>query len=77
MDAESWIDYVIDHPSVSTHKAIISRDDVDHVFSVMATKLPGDPRESRREHERLDPPEPALSAVDEVQEHLAVALHGA
>ncbi len=41
MENEAWIDYVIAQPSV-THKAIISRNEIDHVFSVTAAQLPGD-----------------------------------
>ncbi len=42
MDDEAWIDYVIDHPSITTHKAIITQNDIDYVFSVTAAQLPGD-----------------------------------
>jgi len=39
---ESWIDYVISRPFEHNHKAMISRDGHDFIFSVSAAKLPGD-----------------------------------
>ena len=43
MGDESWIDYVITRSDSSyTHKAMISRNDVNYIFSVSAAILPGE-----------------------------------
>jgi len=42
MGRESWIDYVISCSFDVTHKAMISMGSIDFIFSVTATKLPGD-----------------------------------
>ena len=43
MGDEDWIDYVIARSESSyTHKAMISRNDVDYIFSVSAAILPGE-----------------------------------
>jgi len=43
MDGLSWIDYIISKPK-QTHKAMITIDKDDFIFSVTATKLPGKDR---------------------------------
>ena len=42
MGREPWIDYVISRSFGETHKAMITRDGHDFIFSVTAAKLPGD-----------------------------------
>ena len=43
MDDEKWIDYVIrTTDSITTHKAMITREETNFIFSVTAAKLPGE-----------------------------------
>ena len=42
IDHQTWIDYILLQPFGTTHKAMITINKIDFIFSVTAAKLPGD-----------------------------------
>ncbi len=41
MGDQSWLAYILSNPSGQIHKAMIRKNEKDHIFSVTATELPG------------------------------------
>ncbi len=70
MDDEYWIDYIINRSDSSyTHKAIITKDGVDYIFSVSATILPGEDELKSAVFTNITEMENAKQEVERVHKH--------
>ena len=69
MGEESWIDYIISHPFYTTHKAIITINETDFIFSVTATRLPGNNGLKSAVFTNITEMENAKQEIDDINRH--------
>jgi len=69
MGRETWIDYIISHPYDTTHKVMISKNNLDFIFSVTAAQLPGNRTVKSAVFTNITEMENARIEIDEINKH--------
>jgi len=69
MGNKKWIDYVIHNSLATTHKAMISKGNTDHIFSVTAANLPGNKGLKSAVFTNITEVENAKLEVEELHKH--------